>query len=102
MISNGTKKKGTTSLPAWSRRKTNTGRLAGKTWVFERTRCSDESKNKQTTRDREKESVVGGVTRGTMQGQKIYDNNSIRTGCIGIQQREEYFPFGMSWGEDQI
>lgn len=50
-------------------------------WVFEGTRCSDESKNKQTTRERERENVIGGVTRGTMQGQKIYDNNSIRTGC---------------------
>lgn len=58
MIPNGTKKKRNHIASRLVEKKNQHGTLGREDmWVFERTRCSDESKNKQTTRERERASL---------------------------------------------
>jgi hypothetical protein len=65
--------------------------LAGKGGGFlKRFTVAMRAKNKQRETGIGRQEKEGGYA-----GQKVYDNNSMRAGCIGIQQRKECFPFGV-------
>jgi len=56
----------------------------------------DRVDQRQVLDDKRKNAPLEGYE-GGYAGRNIYDNNSMRAGCIGIQQRKEYSPFGVSW-----